>query len=113
MKDIEKSIGFNLLGASHRDEAIRVVEERNIIVHNRGKANRIFKGKVPNHPAKLGEQITVTLESVKRDAFFLVDCVRDTDARAIVKYNLTTTKSADMAMLVTMRKQNASQSQTE
>jgi hypothetical protein len=57
-----------------------------------------------------GKRIEMNFEKLKRDAFFLAERVRDTDARAIAKFGLPTTNSADMALLGSMLKAMAQQS---
>jgi hypothetical protein len=64
---------------------------RNIIVHNRGIVNQIFKQKQPDHPAKLGSQIVFKDHNEVSDLIgSLVYLARHLDARAATKFKLST-----------------------
>ena len=64
---------------------------RNIITHNRGILNPIFKQKQPDHPAKLGAQIVFKDHSeVGELTGSLVYLARHLDARAATKFKLPT-----------------------
>lgn len=64
---------------------------RNIITHNRGTVNEIFKQKQPDHPAQLGAQITFKDHSEVGELIgSLVYLARHLDARAATKFKLPT-----------------------
>lgn len=62
---------------------------RNIITHNRGTVNRIFKQKHPDHPAQLGAQIVFKDHSEVGELIgSLVYFARNLDARAATKFKV-------------------------
>jgi len=64
---------------------------RNIITHNRGIVNQIFKQKQPDHPAELGSQIVFKDHSEVGELIgSLVYLARYLDARAAAKFKLPT-----------------------
>jgi len=93
---------FDIIGSPKEvDEVARIDEERNIIVHNGG----MRKDKDRFDPTNIyGVPITLDFDKLKRDASFLAERVRDTDARAATKFNLPRHKSANMAELGVMLK---------
>jgi hypothetical protein len=80
--------GLDLFSTSDGLESIlRLVETRNILVHNRGIINSIFKKRVPNHLSKIGDRIKYG-EEFYEDAEMLTTSVFDIDARAVNKFGL-------------------------
>ena len=81
--------------------AVFLIEVRNIIVHNRGIVNRIFKSRVPWFPAELGEYIKLKRDDdhLENDVFanvtFLAKSVCDIDQRAAEKFRLPLPVSLD------------------
>ena len=65
---------------------IRIVETRNLILHNRGVVNEVFIARVANSGARLGQRIDVS--KAGKDLQFLQLAVADTDARAAAKFEL-------------------------
>ncbi len=64
---------------------------RNIITHNRGIVNQIFKQKQPDHPSQLGAQIVFKDHSEAGELIgSLVYLARHLDARAATKFKLPT-----------------------
>ena len=62
---------------------------RNVITHNRGIVNQIFKQKQPNYPAELGSQIVFKDHSeVGKLIGSLVYLARHLDVRASTKFQL-------------------------
>lgn len=52
-----------------RQLATNAIEERNLLVHNKGVVDRIFKEKAPTHPANIGDRI-------KYGPKKLLDCIK-------------------------------------
>jgi hypothetical protein len=75
------------------DRAVRFVEVRNLIVHNRAVVNEIFRSRVPDHPAKLGEGLKFDVDDVFDDLEFLGMAVASIDERAVSKFHLEATVS--------------------
>ena len=72
-------------------KATLYVDMRNIITHNRGVVNRIFKQRQPAVPAELGTSIEFESDSKVGEILgFLVYCARELDVRAAAKFNLPT-----------------------
>jgi hypothetical protein len=94
MKDLadyfEKKLGLPIF--ENQDllhEAIRYVEIRNLITHNRAVVNRIFLQRQPTFPGKLGESIVFEDAREVGDILgSLVYCARELDARAAAKFDL-------------------------
>lgn len=83
-----KKHGFNLFARdTDYEEVLRYIEIRNIIVHNRGVINNIFKTRLPKHPSQVGEHINYdddfkdALEDLTRSAF-------EIDNKAVAKFKL-------------------------
>ncbi|MGO9096220.1 MAG: hypothetical protein ACLQGV_13475 [Bryobacteraceae bacterium] len=67
------------------------VDIRNLITHNRGVVNRLFKQRQPAVPAELGTSIEFESDSQAGEMLgFLVHCARDLDTRAASKFSLPT-----------------------
>jgi hypothetical protein len=87
--DIERELGLNLFGedATLR-RAIRIVENRNLIVHNRGVINARYLRKLPGEGLAVGDPVPLTWDSVMADLNFLAESVREIDGRATEKWQL-------------------------
>jgi hypothetical protein len=84
---LDSRLGFNLFtdeGISA--EVVRIVETRNLIVHNRGVVNEIFASRMPSLRLQIGEQIK--LGAATNDVELLEQAVYDMDARAATKFRL-------------------------
>jgi hypothetical protein len=96
MKDVadffQKKLHLPLFAEqAHLAQATVYVDMRNLITHNRGIVNRIFKQRQPESPAEIGTQIEFEDESKVGEILgFLVYCARELDARAAVKFDLET-----------------------
>jgi hypothetical protein len=96
MKDVADFFQKKLHLPLFTDEADLVkatiyVDMRNLITHNRGIVNRIFKQRQPAIPAAIGTQIEFEDDSKVGEILgFLVYCSRELDARAATKFNLKT-----------------------
>ena len=88
-KDLSRKIGFDLFEQQEGlDMAVRIIEVRNLIVHNRAIVNRLFLSRSPDFAAKSGERVEMEGKSVLDDIEFLAVSVLDIDRRAIEKFGL-------------------------
>ena len=88
-KDFDERLGLRLF--EHYEalqRATRIVEQRNVIVHNRAIVNRLFLSRVSESRFKLGEQIKLDGDPFLDDMEFLARCVADIDTRAATKFGL-------------------------
>ena len=87
--DVSERLGFSLLEQDEElEHAVRIVEMRNLIVHNRAVVNRRFLSRLPNFPAKLGETLELRSDDVFDDLEFLGQSCADIDERAALKFGL-------------------------
>jgi hypothetical protein len=94
MRDLSKylseRIGFDLTRKPEDlERAVRIVEARNIIVHNRGIVNEIFLKRTSGWSAKIGEPLQLSTNQVFDDLEFISQTVYDIDARAVEKFGLS------------------------
>jgi hypothetical protein len=68
--------------------AIEIAEIRNIIVHNHSIVNRIFKSRLPNYPADIGDSIQISMQKAAETIEFLMSSTLDIDTRAAEKFHL-------------------------
>ncbi len=93
-KDLSKRIGFELfLNPEELELAVRIIEVRNLIVHNRAIVNRLFLSRLPDYPTHLGDRLELEGKSVLEDIEFLARSVSGIDMRAIEKFSLPTESS--------------------
>jgi hypothetical protein len=87
---LSERLGFELFSQSeHLERAIRIVESRNIIVHNRGRVSELFCSRVPNLPVVVGQPLELDTDQIFEDLEFLTLSVNDADTRAIRKFKLS------------------------
>lgn len=71
--------------------AVRIVEIRNLIAHNRGVVNRLFLARVADSDeSTLGQPIVLDIDRLLNDLNFIVRSAFDTDIRAAEKWGLPT-----------------------
>lgn len=68
--------------------AIRIIETRNIIVHNRGVVNDRYRKRVHGSTLPVGERVVLNTGDEQDASFFLADAAYNLDTRAIAKYKL-------------------------
>jgi hypothetical protein len=86
---LSKEFGFALFEEDKdQKETVRLVELRNIIAHNRAVANSLFLSRLPDFPAKPGENIAFEFTGVIENVLFLMRVVADIDDRASGKFGL-------------------------
>jgi hypothetical protein len=85
----EKRLGLALFTNPACAEGVaKLVEIRNIIVHNRGIVNQLFLDRVPGWLGKIGEAIVVRDKEITKMLVFLAAAAGDTDERARDKFGL-------------------------
>ncbi len=67
---------------------VRLIELRNVIVHNNGVMSADFLKRWRDCPATAGENIALDMTSTGEARIFLANCVGDLDSRAISKFGL-------------------------
>ena len=88
-KFLADSLGIALFRNSEaRSRAVRIVDVRNLIVHNRGIVNEMFKRRHPDSSEVLGERRRYYASSSLAELLFLVDWIMDLDVRMIEKFHL-------------------------
>jgi len=89
--DLRESIGLQLFTDDLlRSKAIRLIEIRNVIVHNRSIINLNFVRKIPDAAADLGKPLTLRGTEVLDDLTDLAIVVFNIDRRSIEKFALET-----------------------
>ena len=94
MKDLQKDLadrlGFELfLSDESLSRAIRIIEVRNLIVHNRGIVNRLFQTRTGDSTVAIGSPVKINLRNTMiEDLDFLAKSVVEMDERAAVKFGL-------------------------
>lgn len=87
--DISKRFGFNLFDqVDDRERAIRLVDLRNIIVHNRAVVDRKFLARQSEGQVHLGDRVELDVHEVFRELDFLTRSAFDIDKRAADKFKL-------------------------
>lgn len=87
--DLSERLGFSLFRQDDElERAVRIVEIRNLIVHNRAVANRRFLSRLPDFPAKFGETLELSSNDVFDDLEFLAQSCADIDGHAAKKFDL-------------------------
>lgn len=86
-KFLEDNLGFPLF-EEHEDLLVakRIIETRNLLVHNRGFVNAIFKERIPESTQSIGERVEI--EDAHNDTHFLLFSVSDIDERACEKFDI-------------------------
>jgi hypothetical protein len=95
MKDLSsylsKSLSFTILPEKQDlDNAVRIIECRNLIVHNRGIVNAIFCERLAGVTTPIGKPLGLEYREIQNDIGFLTQCVFFIDALAVKKSDLET-----------------------
>jgi hypothetical protein len=86
-----EKLGFELfVSASDKKTAERLIEVRNVIVHNRGRVSKIYKSRIADEPKAVGERIDLKYSDVQKARLFLENLAVDIDQRAVEKWGLPT-----------------------
>lgn len=87
----ESKLGFPLFPDQDKmHQAVRFVDIRNTIVHNRGKVSGHLVQRHPEFKNHLGKVLVLTEEEVPGITNFLLDSAEDIDKRAICAFSITT-----------------------
>lgn len=81
-----------------RQTAVRLIETRNIIVHNRGIINRHFIRRVPEAAAELGRSVALTGLAIFDDIYDLAGVAFDLDRTSVKKFSLATPVTIDSVL---------------
>jgi hypothetical protein len=88
-EELGKRIGFSLFTDQRcLEKAIVVIENRNLIVHNRGIINKIYLTRTSLTDAQLGKPLTLDVDGVGDQLAFLNTTVLDLDRRAAEKFGI-------------------------
>lgn len=89
---LQKRMKFCLfVTADDLEVAARIMEKRNLVVHNRGSVNRKFLKMVPNSSKQLGQKIEILSTELKDELDFLMRSVVDLDNRAVKQFGIPIT----------------------
>jgi hypothetical protein len=84
-----RELSFDLFPVAERlDRAVLIIEDRNLVVHNRNIINAIYIRRTSAEWAKVGGRQTVGLVCAQRCMRFLAHAAIDIDARALQKFGL-------------------------
>ena len=84
-----RELGFDLFPVVDRlDRAVLIIEDRNLIVHNRGVVNEVYVRRTAAEWAKVGGRQIVGLVCAQRCMRFLAHAAADIDQRALGKFGL-------------------------
>jgi hypothetical protein len=85
---LRRHLKFDLFPDPARmDKALYYTELRNLLVHNRGRADLKFARKFPNRPA-LGQPVPIGTENLAACLDFFIEAACDIDRRAVEKFKL-------------------------
>ncbi|HWF33691.1 MAG TPA: hypothetical protein VG188_14165 [Solirubrobacteraceae bacterium] len=88
--DLKDNLGLVLFDNDNDlPRAERIIEARNLIVHNHGIVSPKYLRKVPNSSTALGQRLSFDFDGVIADITFLADCALRTDDLACRKFPLT------------------------
>lgn len=93
MRDLAKvlrdTLGFSLFhDEAQLDRAVRIVEDRNLVVHNRAVVNRKYVARVQAPGPPIGRALRLNSEGVFDDLEFLASSVTSIDKRAAKKWRI-------------------------
>ncbi len=82
-------LGFELFTTDETlSHAVRLIEIRNLFVHNRGVVNRAFASRAPDFKTQLGQRIELEFNFSTVEGRFLFNSAVDIDQRAADKFGL-------------------------
>lgn len=93
-KDLTERLSFEIFPSSEPlSRAMRIIEIRNLLVHNRGIVNRTFQTRTGDSSSMIGGLFKLSPRLVISDLDFLAESVLDIDERAALKFGLARSKS--------------------
>lgn len=88
-KDLTDKLGFEIFTTDEAfGRAVRIIEIRNILVHNRGLVNLTFQTRTGDASTRVGTPIDLSPHQVISDLSFLAQTVSEIDERAALKFTL-------------------------
>jgi hypothetical protein len=91
-----RELGYDLFPVEERlERAVLIIEDRNLIAHNRNVVNELYLRRTGAKWAKIGAKHTVGLVCTQRCMRFLAHAVLDIDARAVDKFQLPSDSITD------------------
>jgi hypothetical protein len=91
---LQEKHGLRLFSSAlQRQDVSRIVETRNLLVHNRGRINKIFKRRVPSETGDLGAPVVLADMQFVIDSDLMARAVTDLDVHAATKFGLATPKT--------------------
>lgn len=88
---LSERLGLSLFSnEDQRVRAVLLVDVRNLIVHNRGFVNRVFKERNPKSTQALGDRVRFNESTTESDLLFLIEWVMDLDIRLAQKFGIPT-----------------------
>jgi hypothetical protein len=88
---VSQNLGLSLFAnKEQRARAVRLVDVRNLVVHNRGVVNRIFKERNPKSDEAVGDRISYNHADALGELLFTIDWIMDLDFRLIQKFKVPT-----------------------
>jgi hypothetical protein len=91
LKDLAKDLEQHIWLFSAEEDLAKgaeIVEQRNLIVHNRGIINNIFVSRVSANSDRVGQQLMLSVNEVMTKTLFLRLSALDIDRRASEKFSL-------------------------
>lgn len=86
---LAEKIGFQLIpNGQELDKTVRIIESRNLIVHNRGIVNELFLSRVPSSKESLGDRLKLDSDFIFLGQKFLCERVQHIDFNAVMKFSL-------------------------
>lgn len=75
-----------------RNSATNLIEERNLLVHNQGIVDKIFKDKAPTHSANIGDRIRYSPKRLMDSVRLIEQLAVSIDQRAVTQWSALPTK---------------------
>lgn len=98
---LQKELGFGLFDDSEDlATAVRIVEDRNVIVHNHAVANNKYVKKVKLSSFQVGEVLEFDFEPVFADLEFLAKAALSADGRAAQKWGIAQSSIKNVPFLM-------------
>ncbi len=93
-KDLAEKLNFEIFPSFEPfSRAVRIIEIRNLFVHNRGIVNRTFQARTGDSSLAIGSLFELGPHPLISDLDFLARSVLDIDERAALKFGLARSKS--------------------
>ena len=89
---LKDRLGFVLLEGQNLERAVRLVEVRNIIVHNRAVVSKLSAKRIPALEPFVGKRLQFTDKEMWDNRLFLRHSALDIDVRAAKKFTLPVTE---------------------